>query len=71
MSRRGRESPGTTRVEPPTVISLARSLQVVGLLVAGVGFFAGVLGGQVRRELLLLALGAGIFYGARRLEARR
>ena len=40
-----------------------RSLQFVGLLVTGLAFFAGVVGGDVRRELALLALGAAIFFG--------
>jgi hypothetical protein len=40
---------------------LGRSVQFIGLVVAGASLFVGVLGHEVRRELLLLGLGAGIF----------
>ena len=40
---------------------LGRSVQFVGLVVAGAAFFVGVLSHEVRRELVLLGLGAGIF----------
>ena len=53
------------------MLAFARVLQLLGLLVAGIGFFDGVLGGHVRRELVLLTIGAGIFYGGRSFEARR
>ncbi len=47
-----------------------RTLQLLGLLVTGVGFFLGVLGGNVRGELALLAVGAAIFFGGRAVEKR-
>ncbi|MEP6769426.1 MAG: hypothetical protein ABJC61_12210 [Acidobacteriota bacterium] len=50
--------------------SVARALQFLGLLVTGFGFFTGVLGGNVRGELVLLAVGAGIFFGGRFLQVR-
>jgi hypothetical protein len=46
----------------------ARALELVGLVVTGVGFFSGVLGGNVRLELALLAAGAAVFFLGRRLE---
>jgi hypothetical protein len=46
----------------------ARALELVGLVVTGVGFFSGVLGGNVRLELVLLAAGAAVFFLGRRLE---
>ena len=49
----------------------ARALQFFGLLVTGIAFFDGVLGGNVRRELVLLMLGAGIFFLGRALQRRR
>ena len=48
--------------------SAARALELVGLVVTGVGFFSGVLGGNVRLELALLAAGAAVFFLGRRLE---
>jgi hypothetical protein len=45
-----------------------RTLQLVGLLVTGVGFFMGFLGGNVRGELALLAFGAAVFFSGRYLE---
>lgn len=48
----------------------ARSLQFLGLLVTGFAFFSGVLGGNVRRELALLALGAAVFFAGRWLQGR-
>ncbi len=47
-----------------------RTLQFLGLVVTGLAFFSGVLGGNVRLELVLLALGAGIFFSGRWLERR-
>jgi len=47
-----------------------RMLQLLGLLVTGIGFFLGVLGGNVRGELALLVVGAGIFFGGRAVEKR-
>jgi hypothetical protein len=50
------------------VYPLARALQFLGLLVTGVAFFDGVLRGNVRRELLLLALGAAAFFLGRWIQ---
>lgn len=50
---------------------LARVLQLLGLLVTGFAFFEGILGGNVRREVLLLGLGAAIFFSGRALEGKR
>ncbi|HSD71703.1 MAG TPA: hypothetical protein VLE54_02875 [Thermoanaerobaculia bacterium] len=50
---------------------LARSLQFTGLVVTGIAFFDGILAGNVRRELVLLALGAGVFFLGRALQRRR
>jgi hypothetical protein len=47
---------------------LGRSLQLLGLLVTGVGFFLGLLGGNVRGELALLAVGAAVFFAGRFFE---
>lgn len=46
----------------------ARSLQLLGMIVTGVGFFTGVLGGNVRLELALLGVGAAIFFLGRALQ---
>ncbi|HEY2797097.1 MAG TPA: hypothetical protein VGK26_04350 [Thermoanaerobaculia bacterium] len=40
---------------------LARLVQFGGLVIAGAAFFVGLLGHDERRELLLLAIGAGVF----------
>lgn len=48
----------------------ARTLQFLGLVVTGIGLFAGVGGGNVRRELLLLAFGAAFFIAGRWLQSR-
>ena len=40
----------------------SRVLQLLGLVVTGAGFFSGVLGGNVRLELWLLAAGAAVFF---------
>jgi len=47
-----------------------RALQLLGLLVTGVGFFLGVMGGNIRGELALLAVGAALFFGGRTVEKR-
>jgi hypothetical protein len=49
----------------------ARGLQLLGLVVTGIGFFAGVLGGNVRLELVLLGAGAAAFFSGRALEKSR
>ena len=48
----------------------ARALQLLGLVVTGVGFFTGVLGGNTRLELALLAIGAAIFFLGRALQKK-
>ena len=48
--------------------ALGRTVQFIGLVVAGAAFFVGVLSHEVRRELLLLGLGAGIFAAGYMLE---
>jgi hypothetical protein len=50
------------------VQATARALQLLGLIVTGIGFFSGVLGGNVRLELSLLAAGAAIFFLGRWME---
>lgn len=50
--------------------NVSRALQLLGLVVTGFGFFAGVLGGNVRGELALLGVGAAIFFGGRFLQTR-
>jgi hypothetical protein len=47
---------------------IARAIQFLGLVVAGAAFFVGVLGHNVRRELLLLGIGSGIFFAGRALQ---
>jgi len=49
---------------------LARALQFVALLITGAAFFDGVLGGNVRRELVLLVAGGLIFLVGRWLQTR-
>jgi hypothetical protein len=53
------------------VYALGRSVQFLGLVVAGAAFFVGVLGHEVRRELLLLGIGAGIFFTGYALQGSR
>ena len=48
----------------------ARALQLLGLVVTGVGFFTGVLGGNTKLELALLAIGAAIFFLGRALQKK-
>jgi len=52
------------------VHQLARALQFAALLVTGAAFFDGVLGGNVRRELVLLVVGGVIFLFGRWLQTR-
>lgn len=51
--------------------ALARALQVVGLVVSGAGLWNGLLGGDVRAELVLLGAGAGVFFLGRYLQRTR
>ena len=46
---------------------LARALQFLGLVLAGSALFVGVLGHDVRRELLLLGIGAAVFFAGQAL----
>lgn len=48
----------------------ARALQLLGLVVTGVGFFTGVLGRNTRLELALLAIGAAVFFLGRALQKK-
>ena len=50
--------------------AFARSLQLLGLVVTGVGLWQGLLGGNVRLELGLLGVGAAVFFGGRWLQGR-
>jgi hypothetical protein len=50
------------------VYTLARTLQLLGLVVTGIGLWDGLLGGNVRRELVLLGIGAALFFGGRWLQ---
>lgn len=50
--------------------SAARVLQLLGLIVTGLAFFTGVLGRNERLELVLLGLGAAIFFLGRWMERR-
>jgi len=50
------------------VYALARSVQFLGLVVAGAALFVGVLGQNVRRELMLLGIGAALFFAGRALQ---
>ena len=47
---------------------LSRAVQFAGLVVAGSAFFVGVLGHDERRELWLLAIGAGLFFAGLTLQ---
>ena len=49
----------------------ARVFQMLGLVVTGAAFFSGVLGGNVRLELSMLAAGAAVFFLGRWLEKGR
>jgi hypothetical protein len=52
------------------VYAFGRTVQFIGLVVAGAALFVGVLGHEVRRELLLLGIGAGIFSAGYALQRR-
>ena len=47
---------------------MARAIQFLGLIVAGAALFVGLLGHDVRRELLVLGIGAAIFFVGRTLQ---
>ena len=46
----------------------ARAVQFLGLVVSGAALFVGLLGHNVRRELLLAGIGAGIFFAGYALQ---
>ncbi|HTY42727.1 MAG TPA: hypothetical protein VMH79_12705 [Thermoanaerobaculia bacterium] len=48
-----------------------RALQFLGLVVAGAAFFVGVFGGDARRELAVLGVGAAIFLAGWLLQKGR
>lgn len=48
-----------------------RVLQFLGLVMTGIALFEGIASGNARRELLLLAIGAGVFFAGRLLERGR
>lgn len=50
--------------------AFARSVQFLGLVVAGAALFVGVLGHDVRRELALLGIGTAIFFAGYSLARR-
>jgi hypothetical protein len=50
--------------------TLARLLQFLGLIVTGLAFFDGVIGGNVRREIVLLGVGGLLFLTGRFLQRR-
>ena len=47
---------------------MARSVQFLGLVVAGSALFVGLFGHDSRRELMLLGVGAGIFFAGHLLQ---
>ncbi|MGH9369810.1 MAG: hypothetical protein ACRD3M_19330 [Thermoanaerobaculia bacterium] len=50
---------------------MARALQLAGLVVTGAGLWDGILGGNVRRELVFLGIGATLFFAGRWLQGAR
>jgi hypothetical protein len=50
--------------------TFARALQLSGLVVTGVGLWNGLFEGNIRRELVFLAIGAAIFFAGRWLQGR-
>ena len=49
---------------------IGRFLQLIGLVVTGVGLFLGLLQGNIRGELVLLAVGSGVFFSGRLVEKK-
>lgn len=47
---------------------LGRFLQFAGLVLTGIALFVGILGHNVRRELLLAGVGAAVFLGGHALQ---
>jgi hypothetical protein len=50
------------------VYGLARIIQFLGLVVAGSALFVGFLGHDARRELIVLGIGACLFFAGRGLQ---
>lgn len=48
-----------------------RAVQFLGLVVAGSALFVGVIGQNSRRELLILGIGAAIFFAGWMLQRTR
>ena len=48
--------------------ALARVVQFLGLVVAGSALFVGFLGHDARRELIVLGIGAALFFAGRGLQ---
>ena len=46
----------------------SRAVQFLGLVIGGVALFVGFLGHNVRRELVLAGIGAGIFFAGYALQ---
>jgi hypothetical protein len=54
-----------------SLYAAGRALQFLGLVVTGVGFFRGAVGGNIRQELALLAVGAAVFFAGRLVQGAR
>ena len=48
-----------------------RAVQFLGLVISGSAFFVGVFGQNTRRELMLLGIGAAIFFAGWMLQRGR
>ena len=46
----------------------ARAVQFLGLVISGAALFVGLLGHNVRRELVLAGIGAGTFFAGYALQ---
>jgi hypothetical protein len=53
------------------VYAAGRGMQFLGLVISGSAFFVGVVGGNERRELWLLGIGAAIFFAGWMLQRNR
>jgi hypothetical protein len=53
------------------VYPAGRAVQFLGLVISGSAFFVGVFGQNTRRELLLLGIGAAIFFAGWMLQRGR
>ncbi len=59
------------RREDGLLYAAGRTLQLVGLVMTGIGLIQGVVGGNIRQELALLALGAAVFFAGRLVQGAR